>query len=218
MFFYSFFITYFGFYAFSILFENISIYPRTAAIRDWDKVTFTYKESRILARNAMCAIFCAWFVLCATVGDAPTLQQILLGYFGCDLFIMSYQPMFHSFTLCLHHIFACGLVIYNMYTTPRTDYYLYHLGGFGEISTFFLCFVDSFKNIPRLRNLYPMVNYYTRISFGTSFLVLRLCWWTYIIVHFEDDNSYVHGMLYSLVILNFVWAKKITETLVKLLF
>ena len=120
--------------------------------------------------------------------------------------------------LHLHHIVACGLVAYNIYDgTPKTDYYLYHLGGFGEIPTIFLCFVDTFKNIPRLRSMYPITNYYARISFGISFLFVRCVWWTYIIFNYDDDNIFIYGFLYSLIFIQYTWAKKIVDSLLQLI-
>ena len=195
------FLNYFGFYTLYTLLNGNNAY--------------TSKENKILSRNIFCFFFGAFCIFYAALGDSNTLQQIILAYFGTDTIIMMYNPVFQQNSYYVHHAMTCMLVLYNMHH-PNTDYYLFHLGAYGELSTLPLCLADSFKNIPKLREEYPVVNHYSRISFAVLFFIVRVGWWTYIIYHC-DETLYIRGVLYSLMILQYVWAKKLVQAMLKLL-
>lgn len=177
--------------------------------------TYTYRENKILSRNIICFFFSIFCIVYAALGDANTLQELILAYFGTDTIIMIYNPVFQHKTYYIHHAFTCMLVLYNMYH-PETNFYLFHLGGYGEISTVPLCLADSFKNIPKLQDAYPTVNHYSRVSFAVLFLIVRVGWWTHVVYNC-DEVFYIRVVMYLLMIIQYTWAKKLIQTAIKLL-
>ena len=72
---------------------------------------------------------------------------ILLGYVASDSLVTLRKPQFNTWENWLHHRMT-GLLLGYTALDPSRDYELFQLAGVGEISTFFLCFADTFRNIP----------------------------------------------------------------------
>lgn len=198
--FFSFFLNLFGLYSLAAVLHGCT--------------TYNYLECLTLVRNTLCFFFGLCGILFAFVESAELLRGVLLGYFGSDVLIMFHNPVFYTKTFMLHHAMTFLLIFYNMYS-PRSDYYLFWLGGYGEISTLPLCIVDSFRHVPALKQQFPAWNQYARIAFTVSFLSIRVVGWSFVIVRCNEPYLVARCVLYSLLAMQYVWGGKLIRAVTK---
>jgi hypothetical protein len=189
----------------------IGLYSLAAALHGY--TTYNYQECLTLVRNGLAFCFGLCFILYAFMESAALLRSILIGYFASDMLIMVHNPVFYTKTFMLHHTMAFLLIFYNMYS-PRSDYYLFWLGGYGEVSTLPLCIVDAFRHVPALKQQFPAWNQYSRIAFTVSFLSIRVVGWSFVIMRC-NEHYLVRCVLYSLLAMQYVWGGKLIRAVAK---
>ena len=168
------------------------------------------KRSAIVARNTLCACFCACFVFHGVKIDyyhysPDILIDTMLGYLISDLILFFNFRQFNTLENWFHHVVTSVLLFYAKYL--KEPFWIIQLAGYGEISTFFLCFADTFKHVLPLQKRFPRFNNWTRGAFVLSFFCNRIFWWTYLIlVKKEIPNSTIKIFLYSLLLLQYYWA------------
>ena len=160
----------------------------------------------IAARNLWCGIFCLYFVVCSVQWQVPSLQHALLGYIGSDAVLMLRLPQFNKMENWLHHILTAILVLYSIVDKTR-HYDLIHLRGIGELSTAFLSVADTFKHIPWLQKRYVRVNQACRALFIVSFVMLRVFWWSYVMLVAMKTPPYiiVFCAYYGILMMQYYW-------------
>ena len=170
----------------------------------------TNKEREILIRNTLCWGFAIHFSLLGLRGNAPeNLRNHFLGYVGSDSLVMFRKQQFNTWENWIHHGVSCILLCYTAFD-PTRDNELFQIAGVGEISTIFLCFADTFRQIPRFQDRFPLWNQCFRIGFTLSFLAIRVVWWTHVILVQAQPFHTILGSLtsyisYSLLGLQYYW-------------
>jgi hypothetical protein len=146
-----------------------------------------------------------WYPCCQY--DTVRMTTCMLSYTIGDILLMRKFPIFNQVDTWVHHVFATILLLYSWYN-PFVSYFSVHLSGIGELSTFMLCFVDTFKNIPVLRR-YNRLNSYSRTGFVVSFFAVRVLWWSYLILYSSSTftlHPCVRWCLYGILLLQYYWA------------
>lgn len=177
------------------------------------------QERDVIARNTLCTVFCAYFSALGILGNAPdTLRNTFLGYMASDSLITLRKPQFNTWENWLHHGMTGLLLSYTAWDSTR-DYELFQLAGVGEISTFFLCFADTFRNVPRLRKRFPVWNEWSRVAFALSFFVVRVGWWSHVLLVQTQPPPYaaVAAAYYGILGLQYYWGGLLLRQLKKLI-
>lgn len=166
---------------------------------------------QIAARNVWCGFFCTFFTWCGInsiffEASVRPLQHALIGYIISDSVLIIRQPQFNTYENWCHHGLTSVLVGYSMMDSQR-HYDLIHLGGIGEFSTIFYAVVDTFKHVPWLKKRYPDLNTAMRTLFLSLFVLLRVGWWTYVIVFATKVPPYlfVSFCFYGILVLQYYW-------------
>ena len=189
---------------FSAIIHHTGVSLTHKALRHWG---FDHSATcEIAARNLWCGIFCLYFVVCGVQWQVPSLQHALLGYIGSDAVLMLRLPQFNTMENRLHHILTAILVLYSIVDKTR-HYDLIHLGGIGELSTAFLSVADTFKHIPWLQKRYGRVNQAFRALFILSFVMLRVFWWSYVmlVATKTPSNIIVFCAYYGILMMQYYW-------------
>ena len=177
------------------------------------------QERNVIVRNALCTVFCAYFSALGIRGDAPdTLRNTFLGYVASDSLIALRKPQFNTWENWLHHGMTGLLLWYTAWDSSR-DYELFQLAGVGEISTFFLCFVDTFRNIPSPSQTVPGLERGSRVAFALSFFVVRVGWWSHVLLVQTQPPPYaaVAAAYYGILGLQYYWGGLLLRQIRKLL-
>ena len=170
---------------------------------------YNKKRSAIVARNTLCACFCACFFINGIKIDyfqySPNiLIDTMLGYLISDLLLFYNFRQFNTLENWFHHLITGVLLIYAKYLTD--PFWVIQLAGYGEASTFYLCFADTFKHVPPLQKRFPRINIWTRGAFVVTFFCNRICWWSYLIlVKKEVSNPTIKMFLCLLLLLQYYW-------------
>eukprot|EP00298_Acanthocystis_sp_HF-20_P021838 c28499_g1_i1.p1 GENE.c28499_g1_i1~~c28499_g1_i1.p1 ORF type:complete len:259 (-),score=87.94 c28499_g1_i1:114-890(-) len=122
-------------------------------------------------------------------GEAQNLQPydwnesaMVIGAFhaGMEFYnflVMILDPKLHDVTMLSHHVVAgiSACLALRPFMLKSTVFY----AGVAELSTIPLTIADFFKVVPGLKEKYPAVLQYSRLSFGIIFLVVRVFGWGY---------------------------------------
>ena len=173
-------------------------------------------ERLVFTRNVLA--FCVCFTLtkygiqCHFFdNDVTMLSVVMITYIINDCLNMIIYSIFQSYEAWLHHVITICMVWYSS-TNEHYDFVLIHLSGVGELPTIFLCVCDTFKHIPSLQRSYPKTNLYVRVLFVVSFIVVRVLWWSCVILYFPPtEYVVVNACTYGLLVMQYYWASKLVK-------
>lgn len=197
------------------LHQVLSVISTNVLCRD----LYTEKERNTLVRNVLCTFYCTYFSTLGIQGNAPdALRNAFLGYMASDSLVVLRTPQFNTWENWLHHGMT-GLLLWYTALDSTRNYELFQLAGVGEISTFFLCFADTFRNVPPLRERYPEWNHWSRIAFVLSFFAVRVGWWSYVLLVKTSPPPYIPVAIsyYGILGLQYYWGGLLLRQIKKLL-
>ena len=161
------------------------------------------------------------------------LNRFMVGFQLYDLCSSALEPSLRKAEHLAHHsstmLTAMGGAAFG---GPYFTFYSAFFFGFTEVSSVPLAFVDLFRQLPKLANLFPIFNELSRTLFAVSFLIIRVgCfpylmvtkWWPDVAAAYSAGDVRCPGytfawMIFSSTFLTFLqlfWGYKIIRVVLK---
>jgi hypothetical protein len=114
------------------------------------------------------------------LATAQMVLSAIISYEAYNTMVALFHPEFRTVQFVGHHVVATYGAL--LATAPVFHYYTLFSFGVCSISTCFLCVVDAFKQCEPLRSHFPTANLAMRAGFALSFLALRTCYGTVVLI------------------------------------
>ncbi len=99
----------------------------------------------------------------------------MYGYQIFNIIVCLFLSEFRTLTMLGHHVVT--LILAHVGLRPYLHYYAIFFFGIAEFTNVPLTFVDIFKYFPDIAVRHPVINKYSRIVFGVTFVLIRLVLW-----------------------------------------
>lgn len=197
-----------------VLFRMLGLWPKPSQ-RPGSKVTGS-RSSDMIAYNIVSGYLCCYVAYYGTIAQfglfgnneleklnkAPgpshnrfynesewTFEHLTMPMLGYQIynFILCFLVKDLSDPAMIGHHFFTGTLAYmglHPYLHVKSIFFF----GFAEVSNVFLTIRDFFKYIPSLKTSYPKLYDLSSLSFGVSFIAIRLIMWPYISYDFWTDS------------------------------